>query len=543
MTEQPDLPPVLPQSLEIEKAILGEMCVDAAALEAGLAQLSADAFMAPANRIIFAALGRLHQRGDDVDFLTLRNELSRSRQLEEAGGVDAVVQLGESVASPDHAVTHIRSLLDLHRARQWFMFAREIQQEVTRPDHNLADLEKRFGEQVAEWQDHRTDMIRPAYIPATTMIEGNPELRQPIIEGLLRRGEVMNVIAPPKLRKSWLVLNLLLSVASGRHWLHFPTYPGRCLLIDNELHAQTLARRIPRVMQVMDLAPEDIADRLFVESLRGRLCDIYEMAGYFNAIKPGTFDLIVLDAWYRFQPKGEDENSNAAICAAYNQLDRYAAHLDCCFVVIHHASKGVQTGKAVTDVGAGAGAQARAADAHLILREHAKPNAVVLEAAVRSWPPVEPIALRWEFPTWTTARDLDPTDLKKPNHSKRRREKTEQEGQPSESAWTASRFASEILTAEPTTKAAIIEKSIGAGLTKARASGLLAAAECAGQAHRIQKPKDNRAWYSNQPETTLGGVCVCVARPPTPPSDALQASWGSGVSTQIETVACQAGDL
>jgi RecA-family ATPase len=64
------------------------------------------------------------------------------------------------------------------------------------------------------------------------------------------------------------------------------------------------------------------------------------------------------------------ENDNASMAAVYNAIDRYADRLGCCFVAIHHASKGSQAEKSVTDVGAGAGSMSRAADTHLILRPH-----------------------------------------------------------------------------------------------------------------------------------------------------------------------------
>lgn len=530
---------LLPHDMEAERAVLGAMLLDATALTEGLSRLTADAFAVPQHRTVFGTLAAMREDGIPVDLVTMKHRLAEDKNLVVVGDVDELVQLAESVPSVANVAFYADILTKLQRQRELFMIGRELQAAATISTADPEAIAEQFRNALSE---HKTtlDPLTPQYIPAVEMIQRNPELREPIIEGLLRRGEVMNVIAPPKLRKSWMVLNLLLSVASGRDWLHFPTCPGRCLLIDNELHPQTLAKRIPRVMQVMGLELEDIADRLFVESLRGRLCDIYGMGGYFNAIKPGTFDLIVLDAWYRFQPKGEDENSNAAICAAYNQLDRYAAQLACAFVVIHHASKGVQTGKAVTDVGAGAGAQARAADTHLILREHTTPNAVVLEAAVRSWAPVEPISLRWEFPIWMTAPDLDPTDLKKQNSSRRRRDQSRTEAKP-EPPWTADRFATEILTAEPMTKAATLGRATEAGLKESRAKQLLAMAESAGLAHRIEKPRDNRAWYANSLEPTLqGSMCVCE-KPPTPPRDANRRPGVAGVATQIETVSGRGG--
>ncbi len=89
-------------------------------------------------------------------------------------------------------------------------------------------------------------------------------------------------------------------------------------------------------------------------------------------------------------PAGIDENDNAAMSQVYNAIDRYAEMLQASFILVHHSSKGSQSGKSVTDVGSGAGAISRAADAHLILRPHEEPNCAVFESAVRSWPPVEP---------------------------------------------------------------------------------------------------------------------------------------------------------
>lgn len=91
---------------------------------------------------------------------------------------------------------------------------------------------------------------------------------------------------------------------------------------------------------------------------------------------------------------------------------RYKLWLGCSFVLVHHMSKGSQSGKSVTDVGAGAGRESRATDSHLILRPHRESGGYVVEAAVRSWPPVEPRLLHWTWPLWNVADDLDSANLK-----------------------------------------------------------------------------------------------------------------------------------
>ena len=64
-----------------------------------------------------------------------------------------------------------------------------------------------------------------------------PKLRPPIIHGLLRKGETMNLIAAPKMGKSMLVGNLIMSLISGGTFLgKFQCESCRVLVVDNELH-------------------------------------------------------------------------------------------------------------------------------------------------------------------------------------------------------------------------------------------------------------------------------------------------------------------
>lgn len=250
-------------------------------------------------------------------------------------------------------------------------------------------------------------------------------LNRPVIHGLAREAEVINLIAPPKYGKSWSVYNLLLSVVMGWSWLDkFGTSPGRVLLIDNELPRPVIADRIPRVAEAMGIVDFEeqqavrgdqvrpYSDDVDVWPLRGGLRTIDEVARELQAIEPSKYKLIGLDAKYRFIGEGESENDNAAETRFYNLIDSCAEATGAAILLVHHASKGNQSGKAVTDVGAGAGAQARAADCHLVLREHEEPNQVVLEAAVRSFPPVAPVVLHWEFPLWRVVEGADPSRLK-----------------------------------------------------------------------------------------------------------------------------------
>jgi RecA-family ATPase len=261
------------------------------------------------------------------------------------------------------------------------------------------------------------------------LLADSPTLNPPVVHGLFREGETVNLVSTSKVGKSWLAYNLGLSVIAGHKWLErFETERGRVLLIDNELHRGTLTNRIPAVAKELGIQPAAYAKDLEVWPLRGNLRNLIQLGDDFNRIEPGRYKVIVLDAKYRFAFPGKSENDNAAETLVYNLLDQYAAHTAAAFVLVHHTSKGNQGEKRVTDVGAGAGAQSRAADCHLVLREHEQPDVAVLDAAVRSFAPVEPLALQWEFPLWrpTTA---DVSKLKgRLNRSEERQQAKDREG-------------------------------------------------------------------------------------------------------------------
>ncbi len=236
-------------------------------------------------------------------------------------------------------------------------------------------------------------------------------LHKPIVHGMLREGETMNIIASPKMGKSLLVSGLAISIATGMDWFGMNVEQGKVLHIDNELHVPTITDRYMKITRAMNLPHHLFSDNIDIVCHRGKLKDLVAMGSMFDKIEPGQYKLIIIDAFYRALPKDTDENDNGAIASLYNLIDHYAAKLQCAFAMIHHTSKGNQSGKAVTDVGAGAGSQSRAADTHLVIRPHTEDDIVVLEAAVRSWPAMQPKALYLEWPLFVPTEEVDTSAL------------------------------------------------------------------------------------------------------------------------------------
>ncbi len=244
------------------------------------------------------------------------------------------------------------------------------------------------------------------------LIAANPDREPPIIDGLVREGQIMNVVSSSKAGKSWMCYGIAMAVLSGRKWLdEFPTTKGKVLLIDNELSPQELSHRTRKVAENMGIDIGEYGDQLVIKTLKRKPQSLSELAGFFEGIQPHEFRLIILDAMYKFCEPKSDENSNADMSRFYAMLSTYAEQTKAAILLVHHSTKGDQSDKRITDVGAGAGSQSRAADCHLIFREHAEGDAMVLDATVRSFPPIEPLAVRFNWPLWEPDRDLDPTQL------------------------------------------------------------------------------------------------------------------------------------
>lgn len=234
-----------------------------------------------------------------------------------------------------------------------------------------------------------------------------------VIHGLLRQEETMNLVAQSKIGKTWLAIGLSISVATGLDWLGHEVEQGRVLHIDNELRRHTLTYRYDKVAEEMGVPLDLFAHNITTISLRGRLANIDTLASLFMSSRypRGHFSLVIIDALYRCLPEGVDENDNGAIAKVYNKMDVYSESMGAAIVLIHHTSKGNQNGKEVTDVGAGAGAQSRAADTHSVLRRSEDRSAILFDAEPRSWPPFQTQALKFQWPLFHELPNVDVSAL------------------------------------------------------------------------------------------------------------------------------------
>lgn len=194
-----------------------------------------------------------------------------------------------------------------------------------------------------------------------------PDLAPPLIDGVLRQGHKMLIAGPSKAGKSFLLIQLCISLAEGRPWLGWPCAQGKVLYVNLELDRASCLHRFRDVYQALHWEPRGLRN-LDIWNLRGKAVPMDKLAPKLirRAAKRGYL-AIVIDPIYKVITG--DENSAEQMAQFCNQFDLVCTELGCAVIYCHHHSKGAQGGKRSMDRASGSGVFARDPDAMLDLIE------------------------------------------------------------------------------------------------------------------------------------------------------------------------------
>jgi replicative DNA helicase len=92
-----------PHDLDAEKALLGALMIDQAAIYETADIVHIDSFYARKHATVFDAMLSLYQKGEPIDVVTVASKLSERKLLQEIGGRAYLSELAGSVASPGSA--------------------------------------------------------------------------------------------------------------------------------------------------------------------------------------------------------------------------------------------------------------------------------------------------------------------------------------------------------------------------------------------------------------------------------------------------------
>jgi hypothetical protein len=253
----------------------------------------------------------------------------------------------------------------------------------------------------------------PEIVTLREFVASPPVPPPQIIEGILHQGCKMILGGTSKSNKSWGLLDLALSVASGQPWWGRKCVKLPVVYINFELHNWAIAQR----MVALCTARPDckgMGDTLHLWNLRGHNADLTLLRPKLEEqLARHQFGLIILDPAYKVLGN-RDENANGEIASLMNELEAMAQKTGAAVVVAHHFAKGDSTAKNAMDRMSGAGAWARDPDSIVVLTPHEEPDCFTVTSILRNLPQLPEFVLAWDFPLMRVARDLNPDALRRP---------------------------------------------------------------------------------------------------------------------------------
>lgn len=160
----------------------------------------------------------------------------------------------------------------------------------------------------------------PEILNLRQLVEVAPAPPPQVIEGVLHQGCKMILGGTSKSNKSWCLLDLAVSVASGEQWWGRRCAKMPVVYINFELHVWAIAERLNALCAAR---PEcrGLAETLHVWNLRGHNADMTVLRPKLEEqLDRHQFGLIILDPAYKVLGD-RDENANGDIGGLMNELE------------------------------------------------------------------------------------------------------------------------------------------------------------------------------------------------------------------------------
>jgi hypothetical protein len=233
-----------------------------------------------------------------------------------------------------------------------------------------------------------------------------------IIEGVLHQGCKMVLGGTSKSNKSWCLLDMAVSVASGQSWWGRRCTKMPVVYVNFELHEWAIAERL-KALAAARPECKGLEETLHVWNLRGHNADLTLLRPQMEQqLTSRQFGLLMLDPAYKLLGD-RDENANGQIAGLMNEFEALAQSSGAAVIVAHHFAKGDSTAKSAIDRMSGAGAWARDPDSILVLTPHEEQDCFTVTSILRNLPQLPEFVVEWDYPLMKVAKDLNPGALRR----------------------------------------------------------------------------------------------------------------------------------
>jgi hypothetical protein len=416
-----DLRRIPPHSVEAELGVLSSIMLDAqwgskgfTVLAEVATKITPDYFYTPAHKTIYEAFVRLWRNDITIDLISFTEWLRDHKLLDSIGGAGYITQLIGFVPSAANVNYYTTILIDKMRRRE----AISAHTKGVRSAYSSMDE----GEFLANEQRITNQLLTlistngkfPQMIDVADFTDDVPvELPRLVIHYLLHEGSKMLLGGNSKGRKTWTLLDLALSVATGTDWWGFHTRKGCVCYVNLELQPAFFRSRLDKIKETRSLAPERGA--FLAWHLRGYAKPMRELINDLLVfLQQHRFTLIIIDPIYKTLPATHGaENDSAIITQLLNDIEAIAVETGAAVLFSSHFSKGDQSEKESIDRVSGSGAWARDPDSVITMTPHEDLDAFTVDATLRNLAPIKSFVVKWDYPLFTRVEEADPDKLKR----------------------------------------------------------------------------------------------------------------------------------
>ena len=219
----------LPHNLEAERSVLGAILVHIDAFNLAAQVIDSGDFYRDAHRRIFDKMVQLNERNQAIDFVTLKEELSRAGEIDEVGGPAYVASLADGVPRATNVEYYARIVKEKATLRNLIFAANKILTNAYEADQESDLILDEAESSIFAVAD---DRLKAGFVPMRELVkESFPKIEQlfeqkRLITGVptgfvdldemtrgFQPGDLIIVAARPSMGKTSLVLNIAQHVA------------------------------------------------------------------------------------------------------------------------------------------------------------------------------------------------------------------------------------------------------------------------------------------------------------------------------------------
>jgi replicative DNA helicase len=214
----------LPHNLEAERSVLGAILLHNDAFNLAAEVIDAPDFFRDAHRRIFEKMVRLAERGDAIDLVTLKEELSRSGEVDEVGGPAYITALVDGVPRSTNVEHYAKIIKEKSTLRSLIYSANKIVSSAYEAEDDADVILDQAEHAIFAIAD---DRVRDGFVSLRQLAESSLETieqlhaRKELVTGVptgfvdldemtsgFQSSDLIIVAARPSMGKTSLVLNI-----------------------------------------------------------------------------------------------------------------------------------------------------------------------------------------------------------------------------------------------------------------------------------------------------------------------------------------------